>query len=185
MRPWLPIALMGILVAACGDDDEDTELLETQLAMLKDVGFSELALEAKPGQTGEFWSVQQTYESYKGKIDLENYFSNYPLIFFCPPDERDVQITISQIHTHKIRGADIVLIARDNEELRKAVEGVPAGFEHYYCKFIRVPTMFDKTMFVYQAAVALQLLAFRMSVDKMKYLNKSAVENHGVHPDVP
>ncbi len=167
------------------DDDEDTELLETQLAMLKDVGFSELALEAKPGQTGEFWSVQQTYESYKGKIDLENYFSNYPLIFFCPPDERDRKITITQIHTHKIRGADVILIARDDDDLRRSVEGKPAEVHDYYAKYIRVPKMYGKNMFVYQASVVLQLLAFKMSLDKMKYLNRHHVENHGVHPDVP
>ena len=161
--------------------------LEGVPAMLKDVGFQELRLDSPGGAGGRsaLPRVRNAIDLYRKRIDLENYFSNYPLIFFCPPDERDIQITISQIHTHKIRGADIVLIARDNEELRKAVEGVPAGFDQYYCKFIRVPTMFDKTMFVYQAAVALQLLAFRMSVDKMKYLNKSAVENHGVHPDVP
>ncbi len=160
--------------------------LEGVPALLKDVGFREMRLDSPgAGSRASLPAVRNAVDLYRRRIDLENYFSNYPLIFFCPPDERDIQITISQIHTHKIRGADIVLIARDNEELRKAVEGVPAGFEHYYCKFIRVPTLFDRNMFVYQAAVALQLLAFRMSVDKMKYLNKSAVENHGVHPDVP
>ena len=160
--------------------------LEGVPALLKDVGFREMRLETQgAGARASLPAVRNAIDLYRRRIDLENYFSNYPLIFFCPPDERDIQITISQIHTHKIRGADIVLIARDNEQLRKAVEGVPAGFDHYYCKYIRVPTLFDKNMFVYQAAVALQLLAFRMSVDKMKYLNKSAVENHGVHPDVP
>ena len=94
-------------------------------------------------------------------------------------------ITISQIHTHKIRGADIVLIAQDDEELRKAVEGKPAEVDDYYCRYIKVPKMFDETMFVYQAAVVLQLLALKMSVDKMKFLNKHHVANHGVHPDVP
>ena len=39
--------------------------------------------------------------------------------------------------------------------------------------------------FVFQAAVVLQRLALKMSVAKMKYLNRAHIENHGVHPDVP
>lgn len=159
--------------------------LEELVEMFKDVGFLELDLD-DPGEKGEERRLlAQFLRIYKRRIDLERYFSNYPLVFFCPPVERDINITISQIHTHKIRGADVVLIAQDNEDLRKAVEGIPAEVDNYYCKYIKVPKMFDETMFVYQAAIVLQLLAFKMSVDKMKFLNKHHVENHGVHPDVP
>jgi predicted SpoU family rRNA methylase len=107
------------------------------------------------------------------------------LIFVCPPDERDRRITISQIHTHKIRGADIVLISEYDDDLKKAVEGVPSNVENYWSKFIELPKTGDKNIFVFEAAVVLQFLAFKMSVAKMKYLNRSQVENHGVHPDVP
>jgi hypothetical protein len=48
-----------------------------------------------------------------------------------------------------------------------------------------VPSSGDANMFVFQAAVVLQLLALKMSVAKMKYLNRAHIENHGVHPDVP
>lgn len=122
---------------------------------------------------------------YRKKVRLENYFSNYPLIFICPPDQRDRRITVTQIHTHKIRGADIILIAEESEELKMAVEGKPAGFDHYYHKYIVIPKTGDKTIFLFLAALTLQLLSLRMSTTKMKYLNKNRVENHGVHPDVP
>ncbi len=133
------------------------------------------------------------YRRFREHVNAEKYFSNYPLIFVCPPDERDVRITISQIHTHKIRGADVVLIAEENAELAKALEGKPAlkvlaegtGLDDYFCKYIRVPSSGDANMFVFQAAVVLQLLALKMSVAKMKYLNRAHIENHGVHPDVP
>jgi len=119
------------------------------------------------------------------KVNIENYFTNYPLIFVCPPDERDRRITISQIHTHKIRGADIVLISEYDDDLKKAVEGVPSNVENYWSKFIELPKTGDKNIFVFEVAVVLQFLAFKMSVAKMKYLNRSQIENHGVHPDVP
>ncbi len=130
-------------------------------------------------------SLYNAFANYRKKVNIENYFSNYPLIFICPPDERDKRITITQIHTHKIRGADVVLIAEDSDELKQAVEGKPAGFDHYYNKYISVPKTGDKNIFIFEAALVLQLLALRMSVAKMKYLNKNRVENHGVHPDVP
>ena len=152
---------------------------------------------------------QGVYRRFREQVGAERYFSNYPLIFVCPPDERDVRITISQIHTHKIRGADVVLIAEENAELAKAVEGKPAlkavsprldavlaegpadprrggaGPGEYFCKYIKIPSSGDRNVFVFQAAVVLQLLALKMSVAKMKYLNRARIENHGVHPDVP
>lgn len=134
---------------------------------------------------GETESIYDVFDHYRKKVNIENYFSNYPLIFICPPDDRDKRITITQIHTHKIRGADVILIAEESEELKRAVEGKPAGFEHYYNKYISIPKTGDKNIFVFEAALVLQLLALRMSVAKMKHLNKLQVETHGVHPDVP
>ncbi|MCA8922461.1 MAG: SIS domain-containing protein [Planctomycetes bacterium] len=159
--------------------------LEDLLDMFKDIGFRDFrpAHALEPGAERE--GVEDAYLRYREHVNLERYFSNYPLIFLCAPVERDVKITITQIHTHKIRGADIVLIAQDHEDLRKALEGRPAGVENYYQRYVRVPKLFDANLFPYQAAVVLQLLAFDMSVAKMKYLNKHRVENHGVHPDVP
>lgn len=129
--------------------------------------------------------MKKVYTLFAEKTDIESFFSNYPLVFICPPDERDKRITISQIHTHKIRGADIVLICEDDDDLKKAVTGKPASLKNYWSKFIELPRTGDKNIFVFEAAVVIQLLALKMSVAKMKYLNRSQIDNHGVHPDVP
>lgn len=137
------------------------------------------------GMNGERGKLFDALDSYRKKVKLENYFNNYPLFFICPPEERDKRITVTQIHTHKIRGADIILIAEESDDLKLAVEGKPAGFESYYNKYITIPKTGDPNIFIFSAALVLQLLALRMSVAKMKYLNQNKVENHGVHPDVP
>lgn len=125
-------------------------------------------------------------EALKASPELvESRFSNYPLFFVCPSDERDIRITISQIHTHKIRGADILLLAEKNSELALAVEGKPAGQEKYWSQFIEVPATGDPNLFVFGASVALQRLALRMSILKMEYLDALHVQDHGVHPDAP
>lgn len=116
---------------------------------------------------------------------VETRFSNYPLLFVCPSEERDIRITISQVHTHKIRGADILLIAERQPELALAVAGRPTGHDRYWSKILEVPASGDPNLFVFTAAVTLQRLAFRMSVLKMDYLNRLAVTDHGVHPDAP
>ncbi len=116
---------------------------------------------------------------------VETRFSNYPLLFVCPSEERDIRITISQIHTHKIRGADILLIAEKQPELALAVAGRPTGQDRYWSKYLEVPFSGDSNLFVFTAAVALQRLAFRMSVLKMEYLDRLKVLDHGVHPDAP
>lgn len=125
------------------------------------------------------------YEIYTELINIEDHFSNYPLVFVCPPDERDKRITISQIHTHKIRGADIFLIAQEDKELEKAVVNPPADVKDYKYYYLKLPILDDKYVFVFQTTIILQLLAFEMSVKKMKYLNTLKISNHGVHPDVP
>ena len=116
---------------------------------------------------------------------LESMFRDYPLVFVCPPEERDVRITISQIHTHKIRGADIVLIAEKSPELALAVKGKPMGKDHYWSQYIEIPYTGDRCLFVFAAAAVLQFLAYKMSVMKMEWLDALAVVDHGVHPDVP
>ncbi|MGI6394263.1 MAG: SIS domain-containing protein [bacterium] len=129
--------------------------------------------------------MKKIYSIFTEKAGIEHFFSNYPLVFICPPDEREKRITISQIHTHKIRGADIILISEGDGDLKKAATGRPSSIGKYWSKFIELPRTGDKNIFVFEAAIALQLLAFKMSVAKMKYLNRSKIENHGVHPDVP
>jgi len=116
---------------------------------------------------------------------LEAGFGNYPLVFVCPPDERDIRITISQIHTHKIRGADIILVAEKRPELALAVEGLPGDGSGYRPIYLETPATGDRDLFVFSAAMVLQWLAFRMSVLKRAFLDDLGVREHGVHPDVP
>ncbi len=160
------------------------------LNRVRDLRFADLGGEAAPGgapagRGRRAAAAADLPRRFRQRVNAERYFSNYPLIFLCPPVERDVRITISQIHTHKIRGADVVLIAEENAELAKALEGRPAGLDGYFCKYVKVPASGDPNLFVFAAAVVLQQLALKMSVAKMKYLNRAHVENHGVHPDVP
>jgi glucosamine 6-phosphate synthetase-like amidotransferase/phosphosugar isomerase protein len=167
--------------------DSKPETVRDYLNMAKNLKFRKFdeKLASKSFYSKEDQEVlKKVYKVFSEKTNIENFFSNYPLVFVCPPDERDKRITISQIHTHKIRGADIVLICEDDDDLRKAT-GKPASANKYWSKIIELPSTGDKNIFVFQAAVALQLLALKMSVAKMKYLNKSQIENHGVHPDVP
>jgi glucosamine 6-phosphate synthetase-like amidotransferase/phosphosugar isomerase protein len=116
---------------------------------------------------------------------VEGLFRDYPLVFVCPPDPREIRVTVSQIHTHKIRGADVVVIAERSPELALAAGGVPAGNDHYWSKYIELPASGDPSLFVFAASVVLQLLAYRMSVLKMEWLDALKVADHGVHPDAP
>ncbi len=170
------------------DKEGNSEIIRDVINMTKNLKFRKMTeefVEKSFASTEERALTKQVADLFNESVDIEEFFSNYPLVFICPPDERDKRITISQIHTHKIRGADIVLIAEDDEDLKNAALGVPANAENYWSKFIELPRTGDKNIFVFEAAVVLQLLALKMSVAKMKYLNRSEIQNHGVHPDVP
>ena len=111
--------------------------------------------------------------------------TDYPLLFITGPEKRDVSLTISQINTHKIRGALPVVFAEDNAALRGAAERPPSGSDDYRSVYIELPETGDTLMAVFTASVALQQLALRMSVKKMAYLDGHGIHEHGVHPDVP
>ena len=170
------------------EKEGNSEIIRNVINMTKNLKFrrmNEDFVEKSFASPEERALTKQIADLFNESVDIEEFFSNYPLVFVCPPDERDKRITISQIHTHKIRGADIVLIAEDDEDLKNAALGVPANAQNYWSKFIELPRTGDKNIFVFEAAVVLQLLALKMSVAKMKYLNRSQIQNHGVHPDVP
>jgi glucosamine 6-phosphate synthetase-like amidotransferase/phosphosugar isomerase protein len=170
------------------EKEGNSEIIRNVINMTKNLKFRRMTedfVEKSFASAEERALTKQVADLFNDSVDIEEFFSNYPLVFVCPPDERDKRITISQIHTHKIRGADIVLIAEDDEDLKNAALGVPANAENYWSKFIELPRTGDKNIFVFEAAVVLQLLALKMSVAKMKYLNRSEIKNHGVHPDVP
>jgi glutamine---fructose-6-phosphate transaminase (isomerizing) len=116
---------------------------------------------------------------------LRELYEDYPLIFVTGPEEADVQLTVSQLNTHKIRGATCVVVAEDHEALRQAASRPPAGNPRYRSVCITLPPTGDNLMVLFTATVVLQRLALRMSMLKREYLDALGVKNHGVHPDVP
>jgi glucosamine 6-phosphate synthetase-like amidotransferase/phosphosugar isomerase protein len=118
---------------------------------------------------------------------FESLYTNYPLVFVTGPSERDVNLTISQINTHKIRGADIYIIAEDHAGLRDAVgRPQPDRFgREYRSGYIRLPRTDDDLLPFFTSTLALQLLALRMSAAKLALLDKLRIADHGVHPDSP
>lgn len=112
-------------------------------------------------------------------------YADYPLIFVTGPDARDVDLTISQINTHKIRGSVVVVLAEEDPRLRGAAEKPPADNPRYAAQFVALPHTGDVLLTAFSASVALQHLALKMSVKKAAYLDALGMRDHGVHPDVP
>ncbi len=122
---------------------------------------------------------------YAGTGDLASLYEDYPLIFVTGPDATDVDLTVSQINTHKIRGATCVMVAEENAALRQAIEKPPADNPSYQSAYIALPPTGNNLMTVFTATVVLQRLALRMSEMKAAYLDRLGLKDHGVHPDVP
>ena len=116
---------------------------------------------------------------------FEPMYRNYPLIYVTGPDERDVNLTISQINTHKIRGANTYVVAEENSNLLKNASANPNEGAYYGWGYIILPKTGDSLMTCFSATIVLQLLALKMSVRKLKKLDRLSVIDHGVHPDVP
>jgi glucosamine--fructose-6-phosphate aminotransferase (isomerizing) len=122
---------------------------------------------------------------YADTRELASLREDYPLIFVTGPDATDVDLTVSQINTHKIRGATCVMIAEENAALRQAIGKPPADNPSYQSAYIVLPPTGDNLMTVFTATVVLQRLALRMSEMKAAYLDRLGLKDHGVHPDVP
>ncbi|MBW6513389.1 MAG: SIS domain-containing protein [Candidatus Syntrophosphaera sp.] len=126
---------------------------------------------------------------FRETVEEHDFFSslyrNYPLIYVTGPDQRDVNLTISQINTHKIRGANTYVIAEEDDKLLKNASANPREGEYYGWGYVMLPKTGDSLLTCFSATVALQLLALRMSIRKMKKLDKLNMLDHGVHPDVP
>lgn len=116
---------------------------------------------------------------------LETLYQDYPLVFVTGPDETDVNLTVSQVNTHKIRGTACVMIAEENAALRQAVMKAPSDNPDYRSVYVPLPRTDDNLMVVFSATVVLQRLALRMSQMKQEYLDRLGFVDHGVHPDVP
>lgn len=113
---------------------------------------------------------------------MDALYADYPLVFVTGPDRRDVDLTISQINTHKIRGATTVVFAEEDARLREAAEKKPAGHDAYRSVYVPLPETGDSLLATFTASVALQVLALRMSEKKMAYLEALGVRDHGVIP---
>ena len=118
---------------------------------------------------------------------FESLYTNYPLVFVTGPNSRDINLTISQINTHKIRGANIYVIAEENRLLRDAAGKSVASMysKTYRSGYIVLPKTGDDLLVFFTSSVVLQLLALEMSVRKMNFLNRLEIRDHGVHPDSP
>ena len=142
-----------------------------------------------------FKNLQPTYLSTEEKEVFDEVFrhfdvfgslyDNYPLIFITTPRKRDINLTISQINTHKIRGANVYLIAEDNNDLREAVSTAPSSTFPYKYGYITIPRTDSKILPIFSITVVLQMLAFKMSLKKMEFMDRLEIVDHGVHPDVP
>jgi glucosamine 6-phosphate synthetase-like amidotransferase/phosphosugar isomerase protein len=111
--------------------------------------------------------------------------ADYPLIYITGPDERDVALTVSQINTHKIRGARTVVIAEAHPALLGAATKAPIDNAAYRSVFVTLPRTGDTLMTMFSAIVALQRLALRMSLLKRAHLDRLGIKDHGVDPDAP
>ncbi|HOD18543.1 MAG TPA: SIS domain-containing protein [Candidatus Cloacimonadota bacterium] len=116
---------------------------------------------------------------------FDQLYRSYPLIYVTGPDTRDVNLTISQINTHKIRGAATYVIAEENEQLLKNASINPNEGSYYGWGYIALPATGDSLMTCFSATLVLQTLALKMSIKKMTKLDRLGMVNHGVHPDVP
>lgn len=120
----------------------------------------------------------------RGRL-FESLYRDSPLIYVTGPSEQDVALTISQINTHKIRGASTLVIAEEHPGLRQAATKPPADNPEYRSAYVVLPKTGDTLLTVFTATVVLQRLALEMSVRKAAHLDRIGLPDHGVHPDVP
>ncbi len=74
---------------------------------------------------------------------LGELYADYPLLYITGPDERDVALTVSQINTHKIRGACTVVIAEEHPALRGAASKAPIDNPDYRSVYVTLPRTSD------------------------------------------
>ena len=110
---------------------------------------------------------------------------DYPLVYITGPGKRDVELTITQINTHKIRGASTIVIAEPDDNLIHATLEAPMGHKNYRGIFIPLPSTGDMIYTTFSSILVLQRLALRMCLRKMQLLDTMGIKEHGVHPDSP
>ncbi|MCK6551233.1 hypothetical protein L6R52_35690, partial [Myxococcota bacterium] len=112
-------------------------------------------------------------------------YADYPLVYVTGPDARDIDLTVSQMNTHKIRGSSTIVIAEEDAALRTACTKAPADNPGYRSAYVVLPSSGDHLLTVFSATIVLQRLALEMSLMKMAHLDALGISEHGVHPDVP
>ncbi|MDD5629777.1 MAG: SIS domain-containing protein, partial [Elusimicrobia bacterium] len=114
-------------------------------------------------------------------------YADYPLVFVTGPAQRDVNLTVSQINTHKIRGADLYVVAEPDRALSTAISRSRAAHRGRAGRavLIPLPRTGDDLLPFFTSSLALQLLALSMSVRKLTRLDALGFADHGVHPDTP
>ncbi|MDY0151333.1 MAG: SIS domain-containing protein, partial [Candidatus Cloacimonas sp.] len=100
-----------------------------------------------PAGTKVFKEVVDDYDFF------QPLYRNYPLIYVTGPDERDVNLTISQINTHKIRGANTYVIAEENDKLLKNTQANPNEGGYYGWGYIMLPKTGDGLMTCFSATI--------------------------------
>jgi glucosamine--fructose-6-phosphate aminotransferase (isomerizing) len=116
---------------------------------------------------------------------FDSLYRDYPLVYITGPGSRDVELTISQINTHKIRGAMTIVIAEPDARLEAAALDAPMGHRDYKGVFIPLPESGDLLITTFTSIMVLQRLALRMCEQKLELLDSLGVREHGVHPDAP
>jgi glutamine---fructose-6-phosphate transaminase (isomerizing) len=170
-------------------DSIDTEAEKRNISRQDTLDIHQAVVDHIFTRTRPFNLSQEADKLFQEKIAQHDFFEslyrNYPLIYVTGPDDRDVNLTISQMNTHKIRGANTYVIAEENEHLLKNASDNPCEGKYYGWGYIMLPKTGDSLLTCFSATVALQMLALKMSIRKMQKLDKLNMFGHGVHPDVP
>src|SRR5262249_39606320 len=114
-------------------------------------------------------AVRAAIEALRGTPLRHALYADYPLIYVTGPDPRDIDLTGSQINTHKIRGAITIVVAEENAALASAGGKPPADNPSYRHVYVKLPATGDTLMTAFSATVALQRLALKMSLLKMQH----------------
>ncbi len=140
----------------------------------------------RAGKTADELTSQLGSQVLRGETIETALRADYPLVYVTGPDPRDIDLTISQINTHKIRGSSTIIIAEENAALRGAGTKPPADNPGYSSAYIVLPASNGNPLLTaFSATVVLQSLALQMSSLKLTHLDNLGVREHGVHPDVP
>lgn len=182
------ISLLDKFCNVLGDNDLDLkgmpgESIYKLFKQISDYAFKDVVPNSLNEK--EFIMFKKIFEKHNF---FDSLYSNYPLVFITGPSEREINLTISQINTHKIRGANIFIVAEENALLRdamKIIDGRCRFGSDYKCAYICLPKTGNEMYAFFSSTIVLQLLALKMSIKKMNLLDRLEIFDHGVHPDSP